>query len=161
MSTREETIEVRLATELDAMMLARLRYEFRSSFHQVIENDVLFVERCAAWMQDRLRKDTYWKCWIAECGQTPVGNVWAQLVEKIPNPIAEPEQYIYLTNFYVRAEHRSHGIGSKLLSAVLAWSRSQNVRTVILWPTERSKRFYASHGFSITDDIMQLNIGAT
>jgi GNAT superfamily N-acetyltransferase len=161
MSTTQETVEVRLATESDAMMLATLRYEFRSSFHQVIEPDVLFVERCTAWMQERLRKDTHWKCWIAECRQTPVGNVWAQLVEKIPNPLAEPEQYVYVTNFYVRAEHRSKGIGSKLLSAVLAWSRSQSARTVILWPTERSKRFYASHGFSNTDDIMQLEIGAT
>jgi len=156
MSTREETVEIRLATESDAKMLARLRYEFRSSFHEVIEPDVSFVERCTAWMQDRLRNDSQWKCWIAEYRQTPVGNVWAQLVEKIPNPIAEPEQYVYVTNFYVRAEHRSHGIGSKLLSAVLAWSRSQNTRTVILWPTERSKRFYASHGFSNTHDIMQL-----
>ncbi len=161
MSTSEETIKVRLATESDALMLARLRYEFRSSFHEVSEDDVLFVERCTAWMQERLRNDSYWKCWIAECRQTPVGNVWAQLVEKIPNPIAEPEQYVYVTNFYVRAEYRSQGIGSKLLSAVLAWSRSQGVRTVILWPTEGSKRFYASHGFSNTDDIMQLEIGAT
>src|SRR4051794_4315262 len=128
MSTPEETVEVRLATELDALMLARLRYEFRSSFHEVIEHDVSFVERCTVWMQERFRKDTQWKCWIAECGQTPVGNVWAQLVEKIPNPIAEPEQYVYVTNFYVRPEHRGNGIGSKLLSAVLAWSRSQNVR---------------------------------
>ena len=161
MSTSEETIEIRLATESDAVMLARLRYEFRSSFHQVIEHDALFVERCTAWMQDRFREDTHWKCWIAECRQTPMGNVWAQLVEKIPNPIAEPEQYVYVTNFYVRAEYRSNGIGSKLLSAVLAWSRSRSARTVILWPTEQSKRFYIRHGFSITDDIMQLDMGAT
>jgi GNAT superfamily N-acetyltransferase len=154
-------VEIRLATESDAMMLARLRYEFRLSFHQVIENDVLFIERCTAWMQDRLRKDSHWKCWIAECRQTPVGNVWAQRVEKIPNPLAEPEQYVYLTNFYVRAEHRSKGIGSRLLSAVLTWSRSQNAHTVILWPTEQSKRFYSRQGFSITHDIMQLKIGTT
>ncbi len=161
MSTPEETVKVRLATDSDAMMLAKLRYEFRSTFHEVIEHDVSFVERCAAWMQERLRKDTHWKCWLAECGQTPVGNVWAQLVEKIPNPLTEPEQYVYVTNFYVRAEHRSSGIGSQLLSAVLAWGRSQKARTVILWPTEQSKRFYASHGFSTTNDIMQLEIGAT
>jgi GNAT superfamily N-acetyltransferase len=153
-------VEIRLATESDALLLARLRYEFRSSFHQVIEHDELFIERCRAWMQDRLRTDTNWKCWIAECGQTPVGNVWAQLVEKIPNPLVEPEQYVYVTNFYVRAEHRGNGIGSKLISAVLAWSRSQSVHTVILWPTEESKRFYSRHGFSIANDIMQLEIGA-
>lgn len=156
-----EAVEVRLATESDAMMLARLRYEFRAAFHEVSEQEESFVERCTAWMQVRLRADSHWRCWIAECGQAAVGDVWAQLVEKIPNPIAEPEQYVYVTNFYVRAEYRGKGIGSKLLSAVLDWSRSQNLHTVILWPTERSKSFYSRHGFSITNDFMQLKIRAT
>lgn len=154
-------VEIRLATEGDAMLLARLRYEFRASFHEVTAEEESFVERCGAWMQDRLRTDAHWKCWIAECGQTPVGNVWAQLVEKIPNPITEPEQFVYVTNFYVRAEHRGKGIGSKLLSAVLAWSQSQGVHTVILWPTEQSKHFYSQGGFSTAYNIMQLEIGAT
>ena len=158
MSAHEEAVEIRLATESDAMLLAQLRYEFRASFHNVIEQDASFVERCSAWMQERLRADDHWKCWIAECGQTAVGNVWAQLVEKIPNPLTEPEQYVYVTNFYLRAEHRGKGIGSKLFSAVLDWCRSQNVRTVILWPTERSKSFYSRHGFSTADRIMQLDI---
>ncbi|HSE16384.1 MAG TPA: GNAT family N-acetyltransferase [Pyrinomonadaceae bacterium] len=158
MSAYEEAVEIRLATESDAMLLAKLRYEFRASFHDVIEQDASFVDRCSAWMQERLRADTHWKCWIAECGQTAVGNVWAQLVEKIPNPIAEPEQYVYVTNFYLRAEHRGQGIGSKLFCAVLDWRRSQSVHTVILWPTERSKSFYSRHGFSMADNIMQLKI---
>lgn len=153
------TVEVRPAGEADALTLARLRYEFRASFHDVIENEVSFLERCAAWMQLQLATGSHWKCWIAECGETPVGNVWAQLVDKIPNPIAEPEQYVYVTNFYVRAEYRSQGIGLKLWSAVLAWGQSQNVHTVILWPAERSKSFYSRQGFSIADNIMQLQIG--
>jgi GNAT superfamily N-acetyltransferase len=155
----EEKVKIRLATELDAVTLAQLRYEFRSSFHQVIERDESFVERCTAWMQDRLRANTDWKCWIAECRQTLVGNVWAQLIEKIPNPLAEPEQYVYVTNFYVLEDVRSNGIGSKLLRAVVDWSQSQNAQTIILWPTEQSKHFYSHHGFSITPDIMQLEIG--
>lgn len=156
----KETVAVRLATESDAIVLATLRYEFRSPFREVLEPEVSFVERCTAWMQERLRVDSPWKCWIAECRQTPVGNVWAQLIEKIPNPLAELEQYVYVTNLYVREEHRSNGIGSHLLSAVLAWSRSQNAQTIILWPTERSKPFYSRQGFSITHDVMQLEIGA-
>ena len=151
-------IAIRLASEADAGMLARLRYEFRSASHNVPEYDVSFVGRCTAWMQEQLRTDDHWKCWIAECEQTPVGNVWAQLVKKIPNPVAEAERYVYLTNFYVREEHRSNGVGSMLLSAALAWSRSKHVETVILWPTERSKRFYLRHGFSEPHELMRLAI---
>src|SRR5689334_14842662 len=105
-------VEIRFANESDAATLARLRYELRSSLHEVVESEAAFVTRCAQWMRQRLREDSNWRCWIAERHSTPVGAVWAQLVEKIPNPIAEPETFVYLTNFYVRAEHRSAGIGS-------------------------------------------------
>jgi GNAT superfamily N-acetyltransferase len=151
-------IEVRIASETDAMMLAGLRYELRSSLHEVVENEAAFVERCATWMEQRLRKESHWKCWIAETNQIPVGSVWAQLIEKIPNPIAEPECYVYLTNFYVREEYRGKSIGAKLLSAVLAWSKSNDAYTVILWPTERSRPFYLRHGFSKADNLMELAI---
>lgn len=151
-------IEIRLATESDAETLARLRYELRSTFHEVIENEQAFLARCAAWMSERLRQGSYWQCWIAERQSIAVGAVWAQLVEKIPNPVAEPEHYVYLTNFYVREEHRGQSLGSRMLSAVLDWAKSKNAQMVILWPTERSKPFYLRHGFSFADDSMQLRI---
>lgn len=151
-------VEVRLASPADALSLARLRYEFRSSFHNTVEHELAFVERCTAWMQEQLRRQSHWRCWIAEWQQTPVGNIWVQLVEKIPNPLAESESYVYLTNFYVREEHRGHGIGSRLLSEALAWSRSRNAQMVILWPTEQSKPFYMRNGFAHARDVMQLSI---
>ena len=150
--------EIRLASESDAVTLARLRYELRSLSHEVIENEETFLARCADWMNERLRKGSCWQSWIAELEGVAVGAVWAQLVEKIPNPVAESEHYVYLTNFYVREEYRDHGLGSKLLAAVLDWARSKNAQMVILWPTERSKPLYQRHGFSIADDAMQSEI---
>ena len=154
--TNDSGAEIRLASEADAVVLARLRYELRALSRQVVEDDAIFIERCARWMEERLRNETSWKCWVAEWQATVVGDVWAQLIEKIPNPMAESEYYVYLTNFYVREEHRNKGIGSRLLSAVLDWSRSRNAEVVILWPTEHSKAFYLRNGFSFADDLMQL-----
>ena len=151
-------ITVRPASERDALTLAQLRYEFRSLFHQVREDEAKFVERCTAWMRERLRRESLWKCWIAELQDTAVANVWIQLVEKIPNPIEEPEYYIYLTNFYVREQHRSQGVGTMMLSEILDWARSKNVKTVILQPTERSKAFYMRHGFTTAEDFMRLKL---
>jgi len=150
-------VEIRFANERDAATLARLRYELRSSLHEVVESEATFVSRCAQWMKERLRDDSNWRCWIAEGESTPVGAVWAQLVEKIPNPIAEPESFVYLTNFYVRAEHRGEGIGSMLLTAVLDWAKSSNAQAVILWPTERSRPLYLRHDFSAADDLMEFS----
>ena len=153
-----DRIRIRVASESDALTLARLRYEFRSLFHQVREDEATFVERCTVWMRERLRSESLWKCWIAESQDTAVGDVWVQLVEKIPNPIEEPEYYIYLTNFYVREQHRSHGVGSMMLSEILDWGRSMNIKEIILWPTERSKTFYMRHGFATTEDLMYLKL---
>ena len=147
---------IRLASAGDAVTLARLRLELRSSSHKIVEDEQTFLERCESWMSERLRKGSGWQCWMAESDASVMGAVWAQLIEKIPNPVAEPEFYVYLTNFYVRAEYRSEGVGAQLLAAVLEWSKSKSAERVILWPTDRSRTFYLRHGFSFADDMMQL-----
>jgi GNAT superfamily N-acetyltransferase len=149
-------IEIRLASKNDAAILAKLRCELRSASHTVVENEREFLERCESWMYERLRKGSQWQCWIAEREGIVLGAVWAQLIEKIPNPVAEPEYYVYLTNFYIREEYRGEGVGSQLLAAVLDWSKSKNAEKVILWPTERSKTFYLRHGFAFADDLMSV-----
>jgi GNAT superfamily N-acetyltransferase len=154
-------VTIRLATPDDAAMLAKLRFDLRASLHELREDEAAFVERCASWMRERLRperveRDDRWRCWIAERDGAMVGSVWVQLIEKIPNPIAALESYVYLTNFYVRPEHRGHGIGSHLLEAAVSWSRSNNAELVLLWPTERSKTLYERHGFLPADDFMEL-----
>jgi|SRR6185295_14097085 len=153
-------VTIRLATPSDALQLARFRYAFRSSLSAVSENEEEFIKRCASWMQERLREPSAWKCWMAERDLTPVGHLWLQLVEKIPNPIVEPEYHAYLTNFYVREEARGVGIGSMLLSAALAWSRTHHVHAAILWPTPQSRSLYLRNGFAVRDDLMELIVDA-
>ena len=141
--------------ESDAPVLARFRYELRSSGGELVESEGQFIERCARWMRARLHSDSCWQCWIAESGGVACGNIWAQMVEKIPNPVVESECYIYITNFYVREAYRGQGIGTRLLSEVLDWGKTKNAHTAILWPRERSKSLYLRHGFSVADDLMR------
>jgi len=157
MSTVEAAdVTIRLASRADAALLAKLRFDLRASMHETHEDKDAFIERCTRWMSERLGQDGRWRCWLAEYEGVLLGSVWVQLIEKIPNPIAEPESYVYLTNFYVRPEHRSKGVGAKLLSTALSWSRENKAELVLLWPTERSKPLYARHGFVTADDFMEL-----
>jgi GNAT superfamily N-acetyltransferase len=154
------SVQIRVAMENDAPVLARLRYALRSSAKQLIESEEQFAERCILWMRERLHRESVWRCWLAESEQTPVGNIWAQLVEKIPNPAAETESFLYVTNFYVREEYRGKGIGTRLLSEALTWGKTNNAHTAILWPRERSKSLYLRHGFSVAEDLMRLVVDA-
>src|SRR5919198_416396 len=97
-----ESPRLRLATAADAPVLASLRYEFRTALAPEVEPEVGFHERCAEWMAARLPWTDVWRCWLAEDDRTgePLGMVWVQFLEKLPNPIGEPELHAYLTSFY-------------------------------------------------------------
>jgi len=148
---------IRPAGLSDAPALARLRWEFRVSVGRPVEPEAAFVGRCEAWMAERLAADGPWRCWIAGPDETPFGHIWLELLEKVPNPVDEPERHGYITNLYVREEERGRGVGSELLGRALAWCRErEDVHAVVLWPTERSRPLYARHGFQGEGHIMEL-----
>lgn len=152
----DEAPTIRLATAADAARLAELRYAFRAAIESVNEGEAAFVARCCNWMEERLQTNRDWYCWVAEQGGTIIGQIWLQLIEKIPNPVAEREFHAYISNFFVCEAARGQGIGKRLLQAVLGWSAAQQVQTVILWPTPSSRSLYLRHGFAISEDILAL-----
>jgi N-acetylglutamate synthase-like GNAT family acetyltransferase len=146
-------IKIRDATTADARRLAELRYEFRSGLAGVVEDREPFIERCSAWMASRLAND--WKCWVASREGTIVGQVWLHRIEKMPNPVGNPEVHAYITNLYVKPDSRG-GVGGRLLAQALEWARQQAVDAVILWPTPRSRSLYLRYGFEAPEDMLEL-----
>lgn len=149
-------IEIRMATADDAAMLAGLRYDFRTRNIPGDEDRVSFAARCEAWMRERLSSDGLWRCWVAEQAGAAVGNIWLNLIEKIPNPAPETECHAYITNFYVLEEMRGHGVGSRLLETALEWCKSRRVHAAILWPSDKSRPLYERNGFAVRDDLLEL-----
>lgn len=154
----ETPTSVRRATPADAVVLAALRYEFRSAIGEAIESPEEFVARCEGWMRDRLSNDELWLAWIAETrdegGSLAIGAVWLQLIEKVPNPVIEKETHAYITNLFVLESGRGNGAGSSLLEAAIAECEARDVDTIVLWPTPRSRSLYHRHGFSTTNEVM-------
>jgi GNAT superfamily N-acetyltransferase len=146
-------VTIRRATPDDARELAGLRYEFRTSLRPPAESSESFLQRCTAWMQERLAGPS-WLCWVAESGGAIVGHVWLDIMEKIPNPGPEDELHGYITNAYVQDALRNQGIGGRLLEAALTYCREKRVDSVILWPTERSRPLYERHGFAEAENVM-------
>jgi GNAT superfamily N-acetyltransferase len=120
-----------------------------------------FIVRCRQWMVPRLVDESRWSAWLAERGGQPIGNVWVQIVEKIPNPGPESEVHAYVSNFFVTPAERNAGAGTALLNAVIAHCRSRQVDTVFLWPTERSMPLYRRSGFAVPEDLLVLELRGT
>lgn len=147
---------IRRAASADAPQLAALRYEFRAGLASSAgEPRDEFLRRCERWMTDRLASAGSWQCWVAEAAGEIVGTLWLCLIEKIPNPVQEPETHGYVTNFYVRPARRGGGLGTALLEQAIAECRRRGVDAVILWPTPESRPLYQRHGFAVHDDLLE------
>ncbi len=92
---------------------------------------------------------------MAETPEVVLGMSWLQLLEKLPNPVGEPEMHGYVSSLFVRSERRGAGIGSALLAACLDECESCGADAVFLWPTPRSRALYERHGFALGDDLLE------
>jgi GNAT superfamily N-acetyltransferase len=146
--------DVRRATQSDAAALARLRLEFRGPRAPNVESETEFLSRCETWMRDRLGDDSIWRVWILERNRETAGAVWMQVVEKLPNPTAESELHAYISNFYVRPDHRNTGAGSSLLRAAIAETERLGVDSIFLWPSARSRPLYERNGFAVNENVL-------
>ncbi|HEY1016476.1 MAG TPA: hypothetical protein VGE07_27445, partial [Herpetosiphonaceae bacterium] len=87
-------ISIRQATAGDAGQLARLRYRFRAELGAPEEDEAAFAARVEPWLAARLGGGHApgWLAWVAADARGRIaGHVFLQLIEKIPNPVAEPE----------------------------------------------------------------------
>lgn len=147
-----------MATAFDAPVLAKLRYVFRLNFHperESFEDETLFVERCAAWMRERLEQPSAWLCLVAESNGLIVGQLWIQFFDKVPNPVSEPERHAYITSFYVVEEERGRGVGSMLLSNAVQWCETEKAHLIILWSTGESRPLYLRNGFAANEKLLE------
>ena len=145
---------IRAAEVADARALAELRWEFRAGRDPAVEDRQVFVDRCAAWMARELA-GTAWRAWVAQDHERIIGQVWLQLIQKLPNPIGERERHAYLSNLFVQPSARG-GVGTALLETVIEWARAQGVDRIVLWPSARSVSLYRRHDFRRDFDVMEL-----
>jgi ribosomal protein S18 acetylase RimI-like enzyme len=150
-------VAIRRATPADADVMAALRWEFRGDRERVVESESDFVARCADWMRHELAAAIRWRAWVAELDGAVAGQLWLQIIEKLPNPNGEGQRHAYVSNLYVRPAARG-GTGARLLEAALADARAERVDRVVLWPSTLSVSLYQRHGFTRDGGVMELTL---
>ncbi|MDN5857744.1 MAG: GNAT family N-acetyltransferase [Pseudonocardia sp.] len=145
---------IRPAGPADVPALAELRWEFRAGAAIPVEGRAEFLARFRRWV-GRALVDDRWRAWVAELPDaTIVGHVFAATIDKLPNPVDEAETHRYVSNLYVRPEHRGRGLGSALLAAALDGADAAD-DTVVLWARPGTGGFYAGQGFGPSPEILE------
>jgi GNAT superfamily N-acetyltransferase len=106
-------------------------------------------------MRPRLGRASSWRAWVVEDSGALVGQLWLAVIDKVPNPVPEPERHGYVTNVYVSPKQRGAGLGARLMAAALAWCDAHDVDAVVLWPTPRSRALYERHGFATPREMLE------
>jgi GNAT superfamily N-acetyltransferase len=145
---------IRVAGPGDAATMASLRYAFRVELAEPTEAEPAYVARAGGWLASRLASGS-WRGWLATEDEV-VGLVLAYLLEKVPNPVDEPEAIGYISSLYVRPRYRGRGIGGVLLETAVEACRQWQAGSVVLWPSPRSVPLYRRHGFRSEADVMEL-----
>lgn len=84
---------------------------------------------------------------VAETNSELIGVISLFLVNKIPSPYEMNGLWGYVTNVYVKPEHRNKGVGKKLLNFVKEQAVSNKCELLVVWPSDRSYPFYKRAGF--------------
>jgi GNAT superfamily N-acetyltransferase len=147
-----------LASIGDLDELARLRFAlYEEQEGGIDESPEVYRERFEDFAARALASDD-WRAWVARLGDDLVAAMWLHRVRRIPVPGKRAGPIGYLTNVYVVPEHRNEGLGAEMLDRVTGWCRGEGFSAVIVWPTERSRSFYARGGFGRPDEPLVIEL---
>ena len=138
-------VTVRRATPRDAVALADLRWRAASQDGGAAGIDHnAFVESFTGWVSSHMSTHLPF---LAEVGGDPVGMAWLMIAERVPSPSQERRRCGDVQSVYVVPELRDTGIGTALITAVLAEADTLALEHVTVHSSDRAVPLYLRTGF--------------
>ncbi|WP_377642363.1 GNAT family N-acetyltransferase [Oryzobacter terrae] len=108
-----------------------------------------------AWLRDRARRT-----WLAEDVRgRPLGVVHGTRVQKLPSTHRPADAWFHVSLLYVAEDVRGHGVGERLLRALLDWAPTDGVTRVQLNAVPEARTLYERMGFGAPSDrLMELRL---
>ncbi|GAA0349522.1 GNAT family N-acetyltransferase [Bacillus horti] len=153
-------IKVRLAKKEDVDQLVKMRWDFTNEHRQIPVEDKeydAFYDECKSFLLEAIHNGR-WFIWVAETEEQIVSHIYIELINKVPRPGRKTNPFTYMTNVYTLPEYRGKGIGSQLLQEIESWSKDNEYKFIIVWPSDESIDFYKRNGYKLCNDPMELVI---
>jgi GNAT superfamily N-acetyltransferase len=137
-------VVVRVAGESDVRAIASLR----SLWSADAGEDPEFERRMAIWLATEGERRT---TWLAALGDLPVGMASLFEYRRMPRPRQPDSRWGYVSNVFVRDDHRNRGIGSALLAELITAADERSYARLVLSPSARALPFFQRLGFVVAD----------
>jgi GNAT superfamily N-acetyltransferase len=134
------TVEVRVTGPGDVSALAALRAMWDEG------QDAEFEARMAAWLESEGERRT---TWLATSEGEPVGMASLFEYRRMPRPGRPDSRWGYVSNMFVRAEHRNRGVASALRNAIVAAADERGYARLVLSPSAEALPLYERAGFIV------------
>jgi GNAT superfamily N-acetyltransferase len=141
MISPQVTLRVAGPDDLDAVAALRALWEDTADHGAEV---VQLAVRLAEWLAAEGDRRTIWLA--ARDGQD-VGMASLFEYRRMPRPGRLDSRWGYVGNMFVRAEDRNRGVGSALLSAIVATAEQRGYVRLVLSPTARAIPLYRRAGF--------------
>ena len=150
---------IRSATTNDIPELARLRWQLYTEREPHDERFAAYGERFTAFASDALARDDC-RGWCAEEDARLVAAMWLHTVPRVPAPgHGAPRPMGYLTNMYVEPEHRSTGLGSRMVQELIIYCEAIGFELLFTFPADGAYGFYERNGFARPPDPVVHRLG--
>jgi GNAT superfamily N-acetyltransferase len=137
-------VVVRVAGTPDAGAIAQLR-----SLWSETAPDPAFAARMGDWLAAEGDRRT---TWLAAVDGAPAGMASMFEYRRMPRPGRADSRWGYIGNMFVREDLRGRGIGTTLLTALVAAGDERGYARLVLSPSPRALPFYVRAGFVVPDE---------
>lgn len=106
--------------------------------------DPAFGRRMAAWLADDGERRT---TWLATISDRPAGMASLFEYRRMPKPGQADSRWGYIGTLFVRDDCRRRGLGSALLTAIIAAADERSYARLVVSPSAEALSLFRRHGF--------------